>query len=478
MVDTVVAPSCPPMYQIGLCQCHGGAYQGHVLTRDWERLPACGKLRRLVGARCMAQRTYPRVDHVVGTVQARITQYLVACGYATDLAQREASTVTGVFRGRLATWLGSLPPYLQQSRVRAALQPMWAAGLVAVRIDRNPGRVVVMCVEAWKRLNAQCFTECPRYQHTRRVPATDDADYAKCEVRGFREWMMPAGESITFATVPRATRPYGYWVVKQKSRLREGGEPRLLPIISHCRHPCRSALARVGRALALLAERAVAAVQTARPHHTPMWGLHKGTRTWCEQLQRAPATMTLAEFDVTDCFLNTPRELVQLALKYWLQCFRGRQRNGPWFAVSREGKAGDHWGKPCSIHYWQLWTRCSRPMWGVSDPLLAAVGPAGGGSGRVGAGAQFTVRGDDGERNDRAGPGTGPADRGALFCGSRGAGRSASGADRTVAGVTGGHPNGALPGQFFRCPAAGTVVGGFASHGGRPDSPPAHASEI
>ena len=223
MVDTVVAPSCPPMHQIGLCQCHGGAYQGHVLTRDWERLPACGELRRLVGARCMAQRTYPRVDHVVGTVQARITQYLVACGYATDLAQREASTVTGVFRGRLATWLGSLPPYLQQSRVRAALQPMWAAGLVAVRIDRNPGRVVVMCVEAWKRLNAQCFTECPRYQHTRRVPATDDADYAKCEVRGFREWMMPAGESITFATVPRATRPYGYWVVKQKSRLREGG---------------------------------------------------------------------------------------------------------------------------------------------------------------------------------------------------------------------------------------------------------------
>ncbi len=55
-----------------------------------------------------------------------------------------------------------------------------------------------------------CFTECPRYQSTRRVPAAEDADYAKCEVRGFREWMMPAGESITIATVPRATRQYGY----------------------------------------------------------------------------------------------------------------------------------------------------------------------------------------------------------------------------------------------------------------------------
>ncbi len=83
--------------------------------------------------------------------------------------------------------------------------------------------------------------------------------------------------------------------------------------------------------------------------------MHKGTRAWCEQLQRAPATTTLAEFDATDCFLNTPRELVQQALQYWLRCFRGSQRDGPLSAINREGKAGDHWGKPFSIHYWQLW---------------------------------------------------------------------------------------------------------------------------
>ena len=99
---------------------------------------------------------------------------------------------------------------------------------------------------------------------------------------------------------------------------------------------------------------AIEVVQRSRPSHVPMWGLHKGTQDFVRRLQAAPETGILVEFDVTDCFLNTPRELVGPALAFWLERLRGRAREGPWFAVSRDGKAGDYLGRPCSVHYWAL----------------------------------------------------------------------------------------------------------------------------
>ena len=62
----------------------------------------------------------------------------------------------------------------------------------------------------------------------------------------------------------------------------------------------------------------------------------------------------LVEFDVEDCFLNTPRELVMLSLQFWLTYPFKRRRTLQCFAISKDCKAEDHVGKPCSQHFWDL----------------------------------------------------------------------------------------------------------------------------
>jgi hypothetical protein len=302
----------------------------------------------------MAQRTFPTARHICSTVEGRMVRFFKDCGFNGDVAKGHATAVLAGFYPLLEDWLRRLPGYLRQREIRGAVQRMWQAGLVAVRIDRNPGRVIVLCREAWLRIHQECFLNSPRYGHTALLPAAEDPDYAKSEVDAYKRWMEVVGMVDSFQMVPRATRPYGYWLIKQKTRLAAGEAPKLRPIISHCRHPCRNALARVGRALALLVEKAIEVVQEKWPMHTPMWGLHKGSNQWCQRLLQAPNISGLAEFDVTDCFLNTPRDAVLRALGFWLARFRRRQVDGPWFAVSRESKAGDHLGKPCSMHYWAL----------------------------------------------------------------------------------------------------------------------------
>ena len=56
------------------------------------------------------------------------------------------------------------------------------------------------------------------------------------------------------------------------------------------------------------------------------------------------------EFDVEDCFLNTPRELVIPALRFW----QTRQERKIFFAISKEAKDEDHVGRPCSSHFWEV----------------------------------------------------------------------------------------------------------------------------
>ena len=49
-----------------------------------------------------------------------------------------------------------------------------------------------------------------------------------------------------------------------------------------------------------------------------MWRLHHGSLAWVTKLQQFPELVKCAEFDVEDCFLNTPRDLVMQALDFWM----------------------------------------------------------------------------------------------------------------------------------------------------------------
>ena len=67
-----------------------------------------------------------------------------------------------------------------------------------------------------------------------------------------------------------------------------------------------------------------------------------------------PDASGCAEFDVEDCFLNTPREMVMEALTFWMSYQFRRTRQQPYFSISKDSKKADHRGKPCSDHFWEV----------------------------------------------------------------------------------------------------------------------------
>ena len=250
-------------------------------------------------------------------------------------------------------WATSLPRMLFQGDLRAAVLPVWRRGLLVVRIDRSPGRVAIMCREAWRYLQDKTFFASPRYCAT--SDGMSETGYAESARNTLKAALADTGSKLSLRKSKDSGRPYGYWTLKNKSRL--SGERMLIkvrPIISHFFHPGRHVLHKVGRALSILVDMATNAVQGIRPAHVAMWRLHEGSRRWIEQLVRAHSTTGCAEFDVEDCFLNTPREMVMDALNYWLSYQFRRTRQQPYFSISKDSKKADHRGKPCSTHFWEI----------------------------------------------------------------------------------------------------------------------------
>ena len=126
------------------------------------------------------------------------------------------------------------------------------------------------------------------------------------------------------------------------------------PIVSYCLHPLRVAFRRIARALAVLVTDARKVVMEKRPTHLPMWQLHSGSAEWLQRLVATRGGWGLEEFDVSDCFLNTPRGSVLAAVKFWMVTTQSRTRRQPCFGISKDGKAGGHRGRPPVMHYWVI----------------------------------------------------------------------------------------------------------------------------
>lgn len=110
----------------------------------------------------------------------------------------------------------------------------------------------------------------------------------------------------------------------------------------------------MARALSLLVVEARLIVRAHRPLHIPMWQLHSGTQEWIQHPATSKCAWGCIELDVADCFLNTPRDAVISAIRFWASLLQQRSRRQPCFAISKDGKRGDHWGRPACIHYWAL----------------------------------------------------------------------------------------------------------------------------
>ena len=67
-----------------------------------------------------------------------------------------------------------------------------------------------------------------------------------------------------------------------------------------------------------------------------------------------PVAIGTDEYDVNDCFLNTPRSEVLNSARFWIATTSENSRRQPCFAISKDGKKGDHRGRPSSVHYWEI----------------------------------------------------------------------------------------------------------------------------
>ena len=319
-VESIVAPALPSLEKIGKCNCsalEGPRVAGHLISRSWQDIPACRALKLLCGGASLSQRTYGSTEVFCDSVKKQAIRLLRSAGMEKDDAEGAAYRYSCTFKLLMQQWMKSLPPILFQQNIRKALQAVHRAGLMFVRIDRSPGRVVVMCREAWLHLQRTAFLHSYRYAT---LDATeDDTNYAARAWKSLKLLLCDCGSKLALSKTKGTGRPYGYWTMKNKSLLLcEPPVIKLRPIISHFIHPGRLVLRKIARALAILVDLASSAVRGHRTNHVPMWRLHEGCRKWVEQLVSRKDVVGCAEFDVEDCFLNTPRELVLKALDFWM----------------------------------------------------------------------------------------------------------------------------------------------------------------
>jgi hypothetical protein len=191
-VEQIIAPSIPPFRKIGSCQCDKRQsqrnYHGHTVWRRWQDFPECSHLAGMFGEDTLQQRTIPDVDDVWERVLPQVRKLLIAAGFANGgtgiSVDAGIAMVSGLMESHLEKWRHEGPRHLIQRDVSIAARPVWKAGLVFVRLDRNPGRVVIMCVEAWRKLNALVFSH-ERYQLHPEQPSNDDAEWSS-EIRRSR----------------------------------------------------------------------------------------------------------------------------------------------------------------------------------------------------------------------------------------------------------------------------------------------------
>ena len=108
--------------------------------------------------------------------------------------------------------MDGLPSTLRQRDLARIRQKVWDGGVVLVKIDRNPGRLIAVCRELWMMLQNKTFLQNDRYVPVNAIPSIDDSGYVEAVrdsflsfVPGSAEWIgrKPSGPKIR----PKAIGP-------------------------------------------------------------------------------------------------------------------------------------------------------------------------------------------------------------------------------------------------------------------------------
>ena len=359
--DILLAPSKLSFQKVGPCRCQNmnsefPRLHGHVITRAWDKLPYCRSLADLGINSSFQCRTFPPLERICEVFGHRIRRILHLAGFTDEHLGRAQQNILESVRRILAPWMARLPIIMQQTSLVRIRHETWRSGMVLARIDRNPGRLVAMCRDLWMELQKSTFLRNERYCIVNLPPSDDDISYPE-EVRNSFLSAVPGSEAwIGRKPSGPKLRPQSYWTVKQKSLSESSQQPvaKVRPLVMHSVHPLRISLGRVARAASVLVCEVRLLVMKRRSSHLPMWQMHSGSKEWLQRISSTINWWGCDEYDVNDCFLNTPRHEVLDSARFWLAVTTEISRKQPCFAISKDGNKGDHRGRPSSVHYWEI----------------------------------------------------------------------------------------------------------------------------
>ena len=214
LIESIVAPALPALQKVGKCNCstlNGPRVAGHYITRAWHEVPSCGALFRLCGNASLSQRTYPDPEVLRESTKRQALRLLRAAGMEKDNAEDVADRFSSSCKQLLQQWMTTLPPMLLQANMRKALRPVHRAGFLFVRIDRSPGRIVLMCREAWLHLQRTAFMESPRYNIL--SDTEGDNEYAERMRKSLNQLLCDCRSKMMVKKSKGTGRPYGYWTI-------------------------------------------------------------------------------------------------------------------------------------------------------------------------------------------------------------------------------------------------------------------------
>ena len=212
-------------------------YHGHLLTRNWATLPPCVRLAQCVAPfQSLQARAVPDFDAIWKYFNVGVKQLFKNIGWDPEQTNQPVHDVLRSCWGILNRWYGSVSTSLQIRTLRKAIRRVHEAGLVFVAIDRNPGRVVCLCIEAWKELQKAAFLQAPRYRvaDATRIDLLGEsyandvkvslAAHVKQATAKKLEWRKPKG----------ASPPFANWTIKQKSKTTASSVPLLAVAAARC----------------------------------------------------------------------------------------------------------------------------------------------------------------------------------------------------------------------------------------------------
>jgi hypothetical protein len=299
-------------------------------------------------------RVFPSAHAIISAIEPQLVKMFCSVGFSRGAALHYTAVVLSSFSASIAAWVDSLPRHLQLRHLRPALRQVHNAGYLFLKLDRNPQRLVLTCRHRWLSLHSDTFLS-PRYQMTSLVPCDDDPSWVPTTCASLQQAFQEKGlRCWPFRQPTRSSRPSGHFTVKQKSILYASSQTvKVRPLIAHHLHPLRCVLRRAARALSLLVQASLPFVQSRRPSHNPMWKLHLGTAGWLKTVSSSQlGPCFFAEWDVSDCFLNTPRAEVLPAIAFWLSLVQRRGRT--FFSISKDSPRSDYIGNSSSPHFWSF----------------------------------------------------------------------------------------------------------------------------